>query len=52
MASPNEKASNAIRSLIDCGVKSGHVKENYYLITHRQSQRPGYTECPGDGALG
>ncbi|CAF1002215.1 unnamed protein product [Rotaria magnacalcarata] len=52
MASPNEKASNAIRSLIDCGVKSGHVKENYYVITHRQSQRPGYTECPGDGALG
>ncbi|CAF4211151.1 unnamed protein product [Rotaria socialis] len=50
-ASPNEKALNAIRSLMDCGMKSGHVKENYYIITHRQSQRLGYTDCPGNGML-
>ncbi|CAF5192965.1 unnamed protein product [Rotaria magnacalcarata] len=43
-ASPNEKALNAVRSWIDCGIRDGHVKEDYYIITHRQSQRPGYTE--------
>ncbi|CAF1557485.1 unnamed protein product [Rotaria magnacalcarata] len=50
-ASPNEKALNALLSLIDCGVKQGYVKEDYYIITHRQTQRPGYTECPGNGTL-
>ncbi|CAF1647267.1 unnamed protein product [Rotaria magnacalcarata] len=50
-APPNEKALNAVRSWIDCGIKHGHVKEDYYIITHRQSQRPGYTECPGNGTM-
>ncbi|CAF1614748.1 unnamed protein product [Rotaria magnacalcarata] len=36
-ASPNEKALNAV--------------QDYYIITHRQSQRPGYTECPGNGTM-
>ncbi|CAF4607817.1 unnamed protein product, partial [Rotaria magnacalcarata] len=43
-ASPNEKALNAVRLWIDCGIKLGYVKEDHYIITHRQSQRPHYTD--------
>ncbi|CAF4574071.1 unnamed protein product, partial [Rotaria sp. Silwood2] len=50
-ASPNEKALNAVDSWLRCGIALGHVKNDYYIITHRQSQRPGYTECPGDGTF-
>ncbi|CAF1603966.1 unnamed protein product [Rotaria magnacalcarata] len=51
-ASPNEKALNAVRLWIDCGIKLGYVKEDHYIITHRQSQRPHYTDCPGDNMFG
>ncbi|CAF3309315.1 unnamed protein product [Rotaria socialis] len=50
-ASPNAKALKAVRSWIDCGKERSHVKENYYIITHRQSQSPGWTNCPGNGTL-
>ncbi|UJR37018.1 hypothetical protein I4U23_029725 [Adineta vaga] len=49
--SPNQKALDAVKLWIDCGVQQGHVKNEYYIITHRQSQRPGYTECPGNGTI-
>ncbi|CAF3648985.1 unnamed protein product [Rotaria sordida] len=35
-SSPNEKALEAIRLWIDCGIERGHVTEAYYIITHRQ----------------
>ncbi|CAF1961711.1 unnamed protein product [Rotaria magnacalcarata] len=50
-ASPNAKTLKAVRSWIECGVERGHVKENYYIITHQQSQSPGLTKGPGNGAL-
>jgi hypothetical protein len=40
---PNEKALNVIKLWIECGVQRHYVRENY-IITHRQSQRPGYTD--------
>ena len=43
-ASPNKKALKAVRSWIECGIERGQVKENYYIITHQQSQTPGFTE--------
>lgn len=43
-APPNAKAQNAVRAWINCGVERGHVTPVHYIITHRQSQRPGYTE--------
>ncbi|CAF4989776.1 unnamed protein product, partial [Rotaria sp. Silwood1] len=51
VAPPNDKALNAVRLWIRCGIIRGNVKENYYIITHLQSQRPGYTECPGNGTF-
>ncbi|CAF2766930.1 unnamed protein product [Rotaria sp. Silwood2] len=42
-SSPNEKALKAARSWIDCGVERRYVTNDFYVITHRQSQRPGYT---------
>ncbi|CAF1067355.1 unnamed protein product [Adineta steineri] len=51
VASPNQKALDAVKLWIDCGVEQGHVKKDYYIITHRQSQRPGYTVCPGNGTV-
>ncbi|CAF1089535.1 unnamed protein product [Rotaria sp. Silwood1] len=50
-APPNEKALSAVYSWIRCGIARGHVKKDYHIITHRQSQRPSYTECPGDGTF-
>ncbi|CAF1085055.1 unnamed protein product [Rotaria sp. Silwood1] len=42
-SSPNEKALKTARSWINCGVERGYVTKDFYVITHRQSQRPGYT---------
>jgi hypothetical protein len=44
VASPNEKALNVLRLWMDCGIERGNVKQDDYIITHRQSQQPGYTE--------
>ncbi|CAF1588110.1 unnamed protein product [Rotaria sp. Silwood1] len=35
-SSPNEKALEATRLWIDCGIERVHVTEAYYIITHRQ----------------
>lgn len=40
---PKKTALNAVRSWMNCGVERGYIKENY-IITHRQSQQPNYTE--------
>ena len=42
--SPNEAALNAVRLWIACGIEQGNVVKDDYIITHRQSQQPGYTE--------
>ncbi|CAF1141935.1 unnamed protein product [Rotaria sp. Silwood1] len=42
-SSPNEKALKAAHSWIKCGIERGYVTKDFYVITHRQSQRPGYT---------
>ncbi|CAF3003533.1 unnamed protein product [Rotaria socialis] len=47
-SSPNEKALKTARSWMNCGVERHYVTKDFYVITHRQSQRPGYTTCPGD----
>ena len=47
MKPPNDKALNATRLWIDCGIEQGYLVHNPYIITHRQSQRPGYTEWYG-----
>ncbi|CAF4139391.1 unnamed protein product, partial [Rotaria sordida] len=47
-SSPNEKALKAAHSWIKCGIERRYVTKDFYVITHRQSQRPGYTTCPGD----
>ena len=44
VGAPNEAALNTARLWIECGVELGHVQPVHYIITHRQSQRPGYTE--------
>lgn len=41
---PNETALNAVRLWMACGIEREYVVHNDYIITHRQSQRPGYTE--------
>ncbi|CAF2869925.1 unnamed protein product [Rotaria sp. Silwood2] len=35
-SSPNEKALEATRLWIDCGIERDHATEAYYIITHRQ----------------
>jgi len=35
-SSPYEKALEATRLWIDCGIERGHITEAYYIITHRQ----------------
>ncbi|CAF0949690.1 unnamed protein product [Adineta ricciae] len=50
-AAPNQAALSAVKLWIDCGIELGHVKKEHFIITHRQSQRPGYTECPGNGTI-
>lgn len=40
---PNETALNAVRLWMACGIERKHVVKDNYIITHRQSQRPGYT---------
>lgn len=42
---PNSLAINAVKSLIDCGVKTGRITQNYVLKGHRDV---GQTSCPGD----
>uniref|UniRef100_K1RBE8 Peptidoglycan recognition protein n=1 Tax=Magallana gigas TaxID=29159 RepID=K1RBE8_MAGGI len=42
---PNNLAINAVKSLIDCGVKTGRITQNYVLKGHRDV---GQTSCPGD----
>lgn len=42
---PNDLAINAVKSLIDCGVKTGRITQNYVLKGHRDV---GQTSCPGD----
>lgn len=42
---PNDLAINAVKSLIDCGVKLGKITHNYVLKGHRDV---GQTACPGD----
>ncbi|XP_065163370.1 peptidoglycan-recognition protein SC2-like [Atheta coriaria] len=41
---PNEKAMNALKQLINYGVVTGEIKDDYKLIGHRQATA---TECPG-----
>lgn len=41
----NDLAINAVKSLIDCGVKTGRITQNYVLKGHRDV---GQTSCPGD----
>lgn len=43
-STPNEKALEAVQKWIRCGIELGHVKPVHYIITHRQSQAPSYTE--------
>lgn len=41
---PTEEALKAVKDVLECGVKNGHLSENYQLIGHRQVSA---TESPG-----
>ncbi|XP_026476928.1 peptidoglycan-recognition protein LB-like isoform X2 [Ctenocephalides felis] len=41
---PPEKMLKATKSLIECGVREGHLRKNYTLLGHLQVRK---TECPG-----
>ncbi|ESO82487.1 hypothetical protein LOTGIDRAFT_134508, partial [Lottia gigantea] len=41
---PNTKALNALKQLIDCGVKNGKIRSDYILKGHRDVRA---TLCPG-----
>jgi N-acetylmuramoyl-L-alanine amidase len=42
---PNKKALDAIKALINYGLKNGFIKDSYALKGHRNV---GTTECPGE----
>lgn len=42
---PSEQMLGAAQALLACGVRQGHLQEDYRLLGHRQVRD---TECPGD----
>ena len=47
---PTPAVENSLKALIDCGLGKGKLKEDFYLLGHRQNYCS-KTLCPGDHLL-
>ena len=47
---PAPAVEKSLKELIDCGVQNGAIKEDFYLLGHRQNYCS-KTLCPGDHLL-